>query len=134
MSLVAYADSDNSEDDSSEDEGSDNVHDSAREADKELNEKIVEDVRDTATEGDEDFEHNEKAALQQEPAVANTGDPGNPQKLFSRLPPPKHSASTLHDPSLQDVVVKQANKSSKSKRAQIIIPSLNEVFALFDLI
>lgn len=126
MSLVAYADSDDSEDDSSEDEGSDNVHDSAREADKELGEKIVEDVRGTATEGDEDFEDNEKAAPQQQPAVANTGDPGNPQKLFSRLPPPKHSASTLHDPSLQDVVVKQANKSSKSKRAQIIIPSLNE--------
>uniref|UniRef100_A0A131YZQ6 Proline-rich protein PRCC n=1 Tax=Rhipicephalus appendiculatus TaxID=34631 RepID=A0A131YZQ6_RHIAP len=130
MSLVAYADSDASEDDSSEDAGSDkltgNVHDSAREVDKELGEEIVEDVRDSVTERDEELDNESAAPQQQQPAVANTGDPPNPQKLFSRLPPPKHSATTLHDPSLQDVVVKQANKSTKSKRAQILIPSLNE--------
>lgn len=130
MSLVAYADSDDSEDDSSEDAGSENVtgnvHDSARQVDEELAEKIAEDERDSVTEGDEELEDGERSAPeQQHSALTNTGDPANPQKLFSRLPPPKHSA-TLHDPSLQDVVVKQANKSTKSKRAQILIPSLNQ--------
>lgn len=129
MSLVAYADSDDSEDDSNEEAGSDNiaenVADPAEQVDKERSGKIAEDVCDAVTEANEELEDGERAGPYQEaPAAAN--DSAGSQKLFSRLPPPKHSSSTLHDPSLQDVVVKQANKSAKSKRAQILIPSLNQ--------
>lgn len=132
MSLVAYADSDDSEDDSSQDAASDkiteNVVDPSREVNKELDERIAENERGPVTEANEELgEYGESAAPQQQsPTVTNIEEPAASQKLFLRLPPPKQSASTLHDPSLQDVVVKQANKATKSKRAQILIPSLNQ--------
>uniref|UniRef100_A0A1E1XFS8 Putative mitotic checkpoint protein prcc n=1 Tax=Amblyomma aureolatum TaxID=187763 RepID=A0A1E1XFS8_9ACAR len=106
MSLVAYGDSDDSEDDSSQDVASD---------------KITENASDPAKE--------ERSASNQNvvfSAVKDSEELADSQRLFARLPPPKQSASTLHDPSLQDVVMKPADKSSKFKRAQLLIPSLNQ--------
>lgn len=106
MSLVAYGDSDDSEDDSCQDVASN---------------KIADNASDPVNE--ERSARNETVVVS---TVKDTQEPADSQELFARLPPPKQNASTLHDPSLQDVVMKPANKSSKSKRAQILIPSLNQ--------
>uniref|UniRef100_G3MQM2 Proline-rich protein PRCC n=1 Tax=Amblyomma maculatum TaxID=34609 RepID=G3MQM2_AMBMU len=106
MSLVAYGDSDDSEDDSYQDLVSDEIAENANDPAKEQRIAV-----------------SESAVVS---AFKDAEEPANSQRLFARLPPPKQNASTLHDPSLQEVVIKPADKSAKSKRAQILIPSLNQ--------
>ncbi|CAN7976389.1 unnamed protein product, partial [Ixodes persulcatus] len=96
MSLVAYGDSDQSDDDSSD--------------------------------SDQPLDATTKATTE---AISAADEPdsttADPSRLFARLPPPKQSTSTTSTPldlSLQDIVKQPANPI-KSKRAQILIPSLN---------
>ncbi|EEC01513.1 hypothetical protein IscW_ISCW001501 [Ixodes scapularis] len=96
MSLVAYGDSDQSDDDSSD--------------------------------SDQPLDATTKATTE---AISGADEPdsttADPSRLFARLPPPKQSTSTTSTPldlSLQDIVKQPANPT-KSKRAQILIPSLN---------
>lgn len=96
MSLVAYGDSDQSDDESSD---SDQPLDATT--------KATTEATSAADEPD-----------------STTADPS---RLFARLPPPKQSTSVTSTPldlSLQDIVKQPANPT-KSKRAQILIPSLN---------
>ncbi|CAN7940039.1 unnamed protein product [Ixodes hexagonus] len=93
MSLVAYGDSDQSDDESSD---SDQPLDASTNA-----------TAGTNTRADE--------------PDSTTADPS---RLFAKLPPPKPSTSTPLDLSLQEIVKQPAN-ATKSKRAQILIPSLN---------
>lgn len=89
MSLVAYGDSDQSDDESSD------------------NDQPLDATTDANPPADE-------------PDSTTAG----PSRLFAKLPPPKQSSSTPLDLSLQEIV-KQPASATKSKRAQILIPSLN---------
>lgn len=113
MSLVAYGDSD----DGSEDDECQDV----------VTAKTVGNVPNALTENKEvsDQENEEAAAA---PAVSGSDSPQDSQQLFAKLPPPRQNSATLHDPSLQDIIVKQADKPTKSKRALILIPSLNQFY------
>lgn len=113
MSLVAYGDSDDgSEDDECQDVAPAKVEGSTPNT-------LPEDKEGS------DQENEDAAAA---PAVSSSDSPEDSQQLFARLPPPRQNASTLHDPSLQDIIVKQADKPTKSKRALILIPSLNQFY------
>lgn len=92
MSLVAYGDSDQSDDEAEQDEQIDDVN-------------IGQATNSTATISD--------------PLSVETSP------LFSKLPAPQNTSTTVLDPSLQEIV-KQPAKTAKSKRAQILIPSLDE--------
>lgn len=110
MSLVAYGDSDDgSEDDECQDVSPAKIEEGAPNPLTEDKEESDQETEDTAA----------------APAVLGSDAPEDSQKLFAKLPPPRQN-STLHDPSLQDIIVKQADRSTKSKRALILIPSLNQ--------
>lgn len=113
MSLVAYGDSDDgSEDDECQDVAPAKVEGGAPNPITESKEGSDQENEETA----------------EAPAVSGSDSSEDSQQLFARLPPPRQNASTLHDPSLQDIIVKQADKPTKSKRALILIPSLNQFY------